>query len=106
MKESEKIIITDHAYLRAKERLSLSSTSLDRLAEKAFKEGIGVAQTKSKLHRYLDKLWLSYKTCNNMKIYGEVIYMFKGSVLITLYQLPNEMKKYIKLSSEKKQKNK
>lgn len=91
------VIITNHAYDRAKERLSLSSSALERFASKAFKEGIKHSDTKGKLNKYITKIWGATKEVNNIRIYGENVFLFVDNKLITLYQIPNELKRYIKL---------
>ena len=87
---------TDHAYERAKERLGWKRKVLDKMMEKAFFEGIQHKDTKGSLNRYITKLWFDYKFCNNVRIYGENIYFFKDSKLITLYRLDNKMVKHLK----------
>jgi len=90
------VLITEHAYERAKERLNWKSKVLDKMAEKAFLEGIKHKDTKGSLIRYLTKLWFNYKHCNNVRIYGENIFFFCDNRLITLYQLPNHLRKHVK----------
>lgn len=90
------VLITEHAYERAKERLSWKSKVLDKMAEKAFLEGIKHKDTKGSLNRYVTKLWFSYKHANNVRIYGENIFFFCDNRLITLYQLPNDLRKHVK----------
>lgn len=90
------VIITTHAYQRAKERLSFSSGTLDRIAPKAFFGGIRHKDTKGKVNRYITKLWNNNKAINNIRVYGEVIFLFNDNVLVTLYQIPNEFKRIIK----------
>lgn len=45
------VLITEHAYERAKERLKWKSKVLDKMAEKAFLEGIKHKDTKGSLMR-------------------------------------------------------
>lgn len=88
--------ITDHAYKKAKERLSWKSKVLDKMAQKAFDEGIHHKDTKGTLNKYITKLWFRYKSCNNVRIYGENIYFFCGQKLITLYRLDRKLIKHLK----------
>jgi len=90
------VLITEHAFDRAKERLSWNNKVLSKMAEKAFMEGIKHKDTKGTLNRYVTKLWFSYKHCNNVRIYGENIFFFCDNRLITLYQLPNYLRKHVK----------
>ncbi|MDR6548508.1 hypothetical protein J2810_004598 [Chryseobacterium rhizosphaerae] len=90
------IEITHHAYKRAKERYQWPAKVLDKMAEKAYFNGIKHSQAKGSFKKYLDKLWHQHKHTNNIRIYGEDIYFFTGNLLITLYQLPNNMRKHTK----------
>lgn len=89
--------ITIHAYEKAKERFKWKNKVLDKMALKALNEGMSHKDTKSRLNKYISRKWKMYKHCNNTRIYGENIYFFKDDVLITLYRLPNELIKYVKL---------
>lgn len=88
--------VTKHAYRRAKERLKWKTKVLDKMAAKAFSEGIKHKDTKGALQRYVTKLWFKNRQINNAKIYGENIYLFSDNVLVTIYQLPNDLRKYVK----------
>lgn len=96
------IEITKHAYERAKERLNFSKGVLEKMAKKAFKDGIKHKETKGNLNKYVTGIWFRYKHSNNVRIYGEVIFFFAGNILITLYQLPNNLRVYIKHARNKK----
>ncbi|MEM1327365.1 MAG: hypothetical protein AAGI23_15485 [Bacteroidota bacterium] len=100
MSQYTDFVATDHAYQRAKERLGWKRKTLDRMMSKAFKEGYTHGQTKSKLQKYITKLWFEHKHANNTRIYGEVIYFFSDNVLITLYQLDRKLLKCLKLSKQ------
>lgn len=90
--ESSIVEITKHADKRLKERLGLPKSARSRITEKAFLKGKTHADARGKLKRYLDGCWLSYKTCNNVRLYSEHIWFFKGNRLITVYDIPNNMK--------------
>jgi hypothetical protein len=87
--------ITQHAYDKAKERLALKKGSVNRLANKAFLVGRNRKEFSGQLGRYLDKLYNSHGTANNIRIYGHNIYIFSGDILITVYRIPNEFIKYL-----------
>ncbi|MEM8527681.1 MAG: hypothetical protein AAGG68_23770 [Bacteroidota bacterium] len=98
MIKNEKItecVATDHAYARAKERLSWSKKTLDRMMPKVLNEGYRHAQTKGKLKKYITQLYKKENPANNIRIYGENIYFFNSNVLITVYQLENDLKRYL-----------
>lgn len=87
------IIITDHAYDKAKERFSFSKPALERVAGKAYREGITHSSSSGNLKKYITKLWFDYKKADNIKIYGEIIFFFSKNILITVYQIPHSLRK-------------
>lgn len=95
------ISITEHAYDRMKERLGWNRKAGERMAQKAFVQGITHGETRGSLHRYLDGIFLSYNNANNMKIYGEAIFIFRNDKLITVYALPTKYRKYMAESKRK-----
>ena len=95
------IRITFHAYDRAKERLRWKVKVLDKMAEKAFLEGVKHKDTRGALNKYLNEIWSNHKKSDNVRIYGEVIFLFANNVLITLYQLPYELRKHVKFCSNR-----
>jgi hypothetical protein len=90
------IKLSHHAILRGKERLSLNKGSFTRLVEKAASTGLKREDCRGRLKKYLDALYKDYEA-DNIRIFGEVIYFIKNDVLITLYQIPVEYKKWLKL---------
>ncbi len=98
------IIITDHAYKRAKERLSLTSNAFKKLATKAYHQGISKSDCSGNLAKYVYKLWRSYQVANNIRIFGEYVFLFTGNILITVYQIPNNVKKAAITNGKKKRK--
>ena len=94
-KPEEPLVATKHAYERAKERLRWTPKVLDKMMQKAFDEGICHKDTKGTLHRFITKLWFEYQTCNNVRIYGENVYFFRGRTLVTLYRLDNKLIKHL-----------
>lgn len=95
------IIITRHAYKRAKERLRWKKSVLRRMAQVAFEEGFTHAETKGQLRGFLDKVWLNYKVCNNIRIYGEHVYIFADNRLVTIYRVQTKLIKHVKLLKER-----
>lgn len=91
------VYVTEHAFEKGKERLSLNKKSLEKLANLAFDKGLKHADMKAYLKKYIDKMYFRNKKANNVRVYGEVLFIFVEDRLVTLYQLPNNLKKYIKL---------
>ena len=96
-------IVTEHAKDRLKERSGLKKKSIDRIAEKALTEGYSHNELKGRLKKFVDALYLSHNVCNNIKIYGDKAYLFKGTTLITVLQVPNYLTKDIKNMVKRKE---
>lgn len=91
-----KILCSRHAQQRAKERFGWKINTLDRMANKAFYEGIKHEDTKGKLRENLDHKRSEYQQANFVRIHGEVAYFFQGHFLITVYRLNNKLIKHLK----------
>lgn len=88
--------VSKHAKKRMKERCGLNKKSVDRIAEKAFKEGITHGQTKGRLNKWMTKLYFANKTANNIRLYGDKAYIFCNEILVTVIQIPNDLIKDFK----------
>lgn len=87
------ITITEHAYLRGRERFNLGKKSLERLADKAYALGVRRRDSCGTLRRYYDEK-RQYSNC--LRIYGDYVFAFNNHVLVTCYRLPSEMVKFVK----------
>lgn len=92
------ITISNHAYDRAKERLGFDKKATDKMAVLAYGHGTKHGDAKGRLKKYIDKLFLEHRTANNTRVYGEAIYLFHNQTLITIYRLPNNLKKLASIS--------
>jgi len=92
------IIITKHAYKRAKERLSWKKKTLNRMATKAYAEGVTHRSAKGHLKGYIGKLFIQHKTANNIRVYGQDVYLFNAICLITIFRIPNNLLKTVEIS--------
>jgi hypothetical protein len=90
------IIITKHAYKRAKERMGVNKNALNRIAKRAFEKGLKQSDVNGKIKEVFEILYNTEKTANNIRIYGEFIYIFADNRLLTVIQVNNEYKNYIK----------
>lgn len=90
---SSSINITAHARQRARQRFGWSEESLSRMAAKAFYLGLGKLQAKGRLGLYFESIWKQYEKANNVRLYGEGLFVFAGSTLLTVWQLPFEFRR-------------
>ena len=103
----KRIFLTDHAYMRMKERVGVGRKAAERLVSKAYEEGVGKDSARGSLHRYLARETRSdlYKD-TAVKIYGEMVYCFmdmpERAVLVTVFYIPGGLKKQA-LGAQRKQ---
>lgn len=93
MSHASDVYVTRHARQRTKQRVGLSKRLADQNARKALEKGICHKNTRGSLNRYLTKVYFSNPAANNIRIYCENVYIFKGQMLITVWQLPPEYRK-------------
>lgn len=94
--KNHKIIITDHAYERGKQRLGLSKKALERTANFAITEGKTEADVHNVVKKYMIKLKAKHGKANNIRLYGNHIFVFVNMTLLTVFLLPKEQQKYLK----------
>lgn len=92
--------VSDHAARRLRERCGLNKKSIQRIADKAFTEGIKHSETKGQLNKWVTSLFFYDRTANNIRLYGDKAYIFTGSTLITVVQIPTDLFRNIKAMVE------
>ena len=83
--------LSQHSEIRLKERCGLNKSSINRMSNKAYEQGITHSETTGNLKRWMDKIYLSYGKSNNTRLYGDKAYLFNGNCLITVIQIPNSL---------------
>jgi hypothetical protein len=97
------IVVSDHAYIRIKQRMGLGHGAANKIAETAFEEGISHSETTGRLNKYISGQMVQYpKQGLCVKIYGEMVYFFGSTrktetgecfaVLVTVIYIPNNLK--------------
>ena len=77
-----------HAAERLKERCGLNKKACERMAQKAFDEGVRHSQTKGRLNKWVTGLYFRNENANNIRLYGDKAYIFCGETLVTVIQIP------------------
>ena len=94
------VIVTRHAKQRLKERSGLNKKSVQRIAEKAYINGICHNETKGQLNKWIAGVYFKNSDANNIRVYGDKLYLFHDEILITVLQIPhrftNNMADFIK----------
>ncbi len=86
------IHVTNHAKKRFKRRVGLSKAACQKHAEIAYEHGVTHAETRGRAKRYLTKLFLQYRNANQLRVYGQFVYVFNDVVLITVIHLPKSVR--------------
>lgn len=96
-------IVTTHAFKRGRERLSLSTPAMQRTAERAFMEGFTRDDSAGRLRAYADERMRDSEEGSNLRFYGEHLYIFVGSKLVTVYKVPASLHNHLaKLRRQRK----
>lgn len=88
--------ISNHGKMRMKQRCGLNKKSCERMAKKAFEEGIRHSQTTGQLNKWITSLFFKNTKANNIRLYGDKAYIFCGEVLVTVIQIPSDLRKNMK----------
>jgi hypothetical protein len=95
------IEVTTHAHKRIKLRCG---KSMDRLAQIAFEKGLMHKDVSGSLRSFIDGLYNYNGTANNIRIYGDKIFIFSGEILITVYTLPTRFKNAVRKLMQRRDK--
>ncbi len=90
------VTVTKHAEERLIERCGLNKKSVQRMSDKAFNDGIRHGQTKGSLKKWVDGLYFTNKTANNIRLYGDKAFIFMNEKLITVIQIPSNLRNAMK----------
>ena len=98
-----KLVISSHAYKRARQRNRWSRNALNRMTVLAYTCGIRRHELKGRLRHFTDDLLEGSKKKPQIRIYGEVLYIFRNQTLVTLYHIPSDLRKHLSYQINKKQ---
>lgn len=88
-----KIKVSKHAEQRMRERCGLNKKSIERIAQKAYNKGIKHESTKGRLHKWITGVYFKNTKANNIRLYGDMLYIFCDNVLVTVFQIPHSIAK-------------
>lgn len=95
------VAITTHAQRRLKERAGMNKNTARKVAERAYCNGISFDNASSDIRQYISKVYTSHdRIANNIRIYGNIVYIFDNRTLITVFQMPQELVKQIEEYAE------
>lgn len=98
----KKVKVTNHAKKRIIERAGINKRSVIKSAERAFTCGLEHSDLTGILKKYIDKIYLKEKKANNIRIYGDKVYLFYDKTLITVLNLTTKLSKIANKLSKRK----
>jgi nuclear transport factor 2 (NTF2) superfamily protein len=94
MGKRRELQVSRHGERRARQRVGLPKKSVERNAQRALTEGIGYREASGALRRYISWLYELYDgNGNNIRIYGDKVWIFHDAILITVLNVPSEHRK-------------
>ena len=99
------INVTAHAKHRAIKRCGIKGKGVDRLARIAFENGLTHADVSGSLKGYITSLYNFNGQANNIRMYGDKIYIFCNDVLVTVYDTPRRFQNTVNAIMRKKRDN-
>ena len=85
------MVITSHAKKRMKQRCGYNRKIAKKMAKKALEHGIPHKELDGNLCRWVNRLYLSQRKANNIRIYGKEAYLFHHKTLLTVIPIPKEI---------------
>ena len=95
--------VTKHGSKRVRKRSGINKKAVNRMADKAFKDGLKHCETSGRLNKWVTKLYFSNESANNIRIYGDKVYIFAGKTLITMMQVPSNLMSVVFSDKSRKQ---
>ena len=100
---SPKSYVTRHGEQRIRERIGVKKKGCRRLADKVLQKGIRPDETTGHLNLYLNGMLEVKNGVNQIRVYGDKIFLYENIRLVTVKQTPREyMKIILQLLKEKK----
>lgn len=104
MPDQERINITRHAKNRLKKRGGLRPSAQQKVADLANGQGLQSRHFSGAMRRYLDGYYLKYPRefvrGSRVRVFRNLVWVFRGRTLITVIQLPSRFTKYVARKSQ------
>lgn len=95
--------ITRHANQRVRQRVGIPKKAVKRYVETAYLDGLSHGELCGGLKRYIDGVYLQKRCANDIRVYGEFVFLFQNARLITITNLPNRYKRVAREQQREKE---
>lgn len=85
--------VTRHGNSRIRKRCGIPNKAVNRIAQEAFESGLKHSETTGKLNKYITALYFANTSANNIRIFGDKVYIFADKALVTVLNLPPHLRK-------------
>lgn len=82
---------TRHGRRRMYQRAGITRGSANKMAKRILEKGFRHTDTTGELNRFLCAQWKKHHNSNNMRVYGNQLYIFCNDSLITVIVLPEQI---------------
>ena len=102
----DELRVSKHGSKRARQRVGIPKKAVDKMARTALERGIGYREATGKLRDYIGWLYEKYDgNGNNIRVYGDKVYVFHDAILITVLNVPGEHMKAARDQQRKARQN-
>lgn len=85
--------VTRHADKRMRKRVGVNRSAVEKMARRALNDGYTRHDFQGSIRRYLDALYYHNDgEANNIRVWGEKVWIFADNTLITVLDLPQRYK--------------
>lgn len=91
-REKDTIYISDHAFVRMKERCGFNKKTAIRMVKKAYEKGTDITNVKDYLSTWAKKQELRQEDGERAILYGDFVYRFCYDTLVTVIHKPQKGK--------------
>lgn len=96
------LTVTIHGKHRMHQRCGIKSKAVDRISRIAFENGLSRADVSGPLGRYLDYLYFYNCEADNIRLYGDKVYVFCKDVLVTVLDTPRKYRPIVNKLMDKR----
>lgn len=94
--------ITKHAEKRLKERSGISQKAADRIMDSVWQKGLSHADLRGNLRKWVDSKRFWERNVDQIRLYGDKLYLFSEEKLVTVIQIPQDLAKEVSKQRKKR----
>lgn len=84
----DRVIVSDHAEQRIRKRMGVKRKAVQKIAERAYTEGLDYSDANGSLKDYLGYLYATRSEKERYKVWNQMLFIYSGRVLITVTPVP------------------